>query len=241
MRRAGVPILLFLNQWGCLVLNLPLPPPGFRGLDPGQPVRVYRRHLPHWRQNGATYFVTFRLNDALPGVKQDELRRLRENWERTHPEPRSEDEWEQHTRDIIRRTEAWSDEGHGACWFREPRWAQHLQDRLQHFNGQRYHLGCSVVMPNHCHLVIRPFEGQELEDIIGTVKGVSAKHINTATSNSGNLWQQECFDRIIRDGEHLWHVIQYIGKNTRLAGLPQEQWHLWIDPEWHASGWKFVS
>jgi putative transposase len=30
------------------------------------PMRIYWRNLPHWRQNGATYFVTFRLADSIP-------------------------------------------------------------------------------------------------------------------------------------------------------------------------------
>ena len=41
-------------------------PPGFRGLDPDKRIRIYTRHLPHRRQDGATYFVTFRLADSLP-------------------------------------------------------------------------------------------------------------------------------------------------------------------------------
>src|SRR4051794_6353839 len=36
--------------------NLPAPP-GFQGLHPHKPLTVYVRHLPHWRQDGATYFV----------------------------------------------------------------------------------------------------------------------------------------------------------------------------------------
>src|SRR5438270_11212711 len=64
--------------------NLPAPP-GFQGLDPDKPVTVYQRHLPHWRQDGATYFVTFRLADALPQSKLDELAELQAAWERQHP------------------------------------------------------------------------------------------------------------------------------------------------------------
>src|SRR5262249_62338873 len=64
--------------------NLP-PPPGFQGLHPDNPVTVYQRHLPHWRQDGATYFVTFRLADSLPQSKLDELALLKEAWERQHP------------------------------------------------------------------------------------------------------------------------------------------------------------
>ena len=39
----------------------PTPPPGFQGLRADIPIVIYRRNLPHWRQVGASYFVTFRL------------------------------------------------------------------------------------------------------------------------------------------------------------------------------------
>gem|GEM_PF-1756954 len=57
------------------------PPPGFRGLDPDQPIEIYKRNLPHWRQTGATYFVTFCLGDALPGSKKSQLKSMRRDWE----------------------------------------------------------------------------------------------------------------------------------------------------------------
>jgi putative transposase len=44
----------------------------------------------------------------------------------------------------------------------------------------------------------------------------------------------------VRDEEHLWRVVQYIGRNPRKAGLPREQWVRWIDPAWQKAGWNFV-
>src|SRR5947209_9089057 len=96
------------------------PPPGFHGLHADKPVTMYHRHLPHWRQEGATYFVTFRLADALPQSKLEQLRFFREQWEREHPPPRSEKDWEEFARQITRRTEAWMDEGYGECVFKSP-------------------------------------------------------------------------------------------------------------------------
>ena len=61
-----------------------------------------------------------------------------------------------------------------------------------------------------------------------------------APADHGSLWQQESFDRIVRDEEHLWRVIQYIGRNPAKAGLPRTQWNRWIDPNWEALGWRFV-
>lgn len=129
------------------MLNLPELPPNFLGLHPDKPIRVYQRYLPHWRQDGATYFVTFRLGDALPQQQFQFLRRLRAEWERTHPPPRSDAAWEEHTREIVRRTEAWLDEGYGTCPFREPRHAEQLEEALLHFQNERYYLSCYVVMP----------------------------------------------------------------------------------------------
>ena len=97
-------------------LNLD-PPPGFRGLHPDLPVTIYHRRLPHWRQPGATYFLTFRLADALPQSKQSELQQWRAEWELTHPEPRNEAEWLDFARRHAVRVEGWLDEGYGECVF----------------------------------------------------------------------------------------------------------------------------
>jgi len=53
-------------------------PPGFQELSPYKPIWVYTRHLPHWRQEGATYFVTFHLKDSLPKAALLEIQKLRE-------------------------------------------------------------------------------------------------------------------------------------------------------------------
>lgn len=216
------------------------PPPNFRGLDPFLPVSVYYRHLPHWRQTGATYFVTFRQADALPQTKLRFLQRLRMEWERSNPAPRSEQAWEAYTRDIVRRSEAWLDEGHGSCLLRNYDSAVHLEKSLLHFQDSRYFLSCYVIMPNHCHLVVCPYQDFRLEDILQGIKGVAARRINLRNALSGGLWQEESYDRIIRDEEHLWRSLQYIGQNPRRAGLPEAAWRRWVHPAWEAAGWRFL-
>jgi REP element-mobilizing transposase RayT len=220
------------------MFNLP-PPPHFQGLDPNLPVEVYYRNLPHWRQQGATYFVTFRLDDALPTAKQELLRALRAQWEATHPPPCSEDDRKRYAREVTRRAERWLDEGHGECVFRE-RWAaQLLAHALVHFQAQRYFTFCYVVMPNHCHLIIRPFAGYRLEKILQVCKGYVAHEVNARLKRSGSLWQDESYDQIVRDEEHLWRIVQYIGQNPRKPGLPRERWMRWIHPDWQRAGWDF--
>jgi hypothetical protein len=58
--------------------------------DPDEPISNISGNLPHWRQNGTIYFVTFRLADSLPQKKLDILTRERAEWHRTHPEPHDE-------------------------------------------------------------------------------------------------------------------------------------------------------
>jgi REP element-mobilizing transposase RayT len=95
-------------------------------------------------------------------------------------------------------------------------------------------------MPNHCHLLIRPFTDWTLEKILQGIKGVSSHQINGKVGSSGSLWQDESYDRIVRDEEHLWRVVQYIGNNPLKAGLALESWRRWIEPSWQAAGWRFV-
>jgi REP element-mobilizing transposase RayT len=214
-------------------------PPGFRGLQPDLPITGYYRHMPHWRQDGATYFVTFRLGDALPQCKIDELRALRRDWEALHPPPRSDQDWESYTREVTVKEERWMDESHGACQFAEPRFSQVLREAILFFQDQRYVVSCFTIMPNHCHLVIRPFPMHDLERILQVCKGYAASRVNRALGESGTFWQEESFDRIVRDEEHLYKVIQYIGRNPRSAGIPTEQWVRWVHPSWREAGWSF--
>jgi REP element-mobilizing transposase RayT len=235
--------------------NLP-PPPGFQGLREDLPLKVYWRHLPHWRQDGATYFVTYRLADSLPREQLDYLRRLRGEWERRNPPPRSDQAWDALTRDLMQRIEDWLDLGSGSCCLRDPRAADLLVGAFHHFDTLdqadldesnrtphqvRYELGCYVVMPNHVHAIIRPLQPDvhPLEKILQSWKTYTAREINALFQIRGSLWVQESFDRIIRDEEHLWRTIRYIGNNPAKAKLNPKDCRMWIRPSW-SSGWGFA-
>ena len=215
------------------------PPPGFRGLDPDLPIRRYYRHLPHYRQEGATYFVTFRLGDSIPAEQLEYLKSLKKEFEATRSRPDVPKEWDAFAKQIFALVDKWLDAGHGSCWFKQDRFARELIRAILHFQNQRYFVSSYVVMANHCHLTIRPFSGFDLEAVLGSIKSVVAHFINRSTGRDGNLWQQESFDRIIRDEEHLYRVIQYIGNNPRNAGLPPNRWRRWVHPDWERLGWGF--
>ncbi|MCA9175248.1 MAG: transposase [Planctomycetales bacterium] len=165
---------------------------------------------------------------------------MRRDWEHANPPPRTRDAWMAFLRKEFRQVEKWIDAGHGACWLRQPRYAGKMIDTLMHSHQVHYELGCFAVMPNHVHLVVRPFGGVQLENLIGAIKTITAREINRREARSGPLWHQESYDRILRDEDHLWHVVQYIGRNPRQAGLPKHDWHRWLNPAWEPYGWRFV-
>jgi putative transposase len=218
-----------------------LPPPGFQGLREDMAVGAYFRHMPHWRQKGATYFVTFRLGDSLPQSKLRELAAWRTVWERRHPCPRSDAVWRELAYEVMQRVEAWLDQGIGSCVLRDRPNAASVADAMHHFEGRRYELASYVIMPNHVHLLLRPLLDDEhsLEKIVQSWKQFSAKRINARLGKSGSVWQEESFDRIVRDEEHLYRCIQYIGANPARAGISADKCLRWIRPQWEACGWKF--
>ncbi|MFN7875240.1 MAG: transposase [Pirellula sp.] len=219
-------------------LNLD-PPPGFLGLDPNKPIRRYIRHLPHWRQDGATYAITFRLADSLPQEVLEMIRSMRREWESKHLEPRSEAAWEDYAKSVANRVNEWLDQGAGECHFKNPIFANELARSILHFQNEQYHVASYVVMPNHCHLIMRPFSGFQLEELVKAIKDVTSRFVNRALRRKGELWQQESFDRIVRDELHLYQAIQYIGNNPRMVGLPESLWFRWVDPAWEAVHWGF--
>jgi len=204
------------------------PPPGFSAFDPRKAVTIRRRHMPHWRQDGSTYFVTFRLADSLPVTKLALWRAEREHWDRQHPTP-SEDECTQQQKEYQEKVERWLDGGSGSCVLADADMARIVEDRLRYFDGQQYTLFSFVIMPNHVHACVRPSDGVDLDTIIQPWKCVSAKMVNRALVRKGRLWQDECFDRIVRDAAHLRRVIHYIESNPAKAGVNAP---CWTTPAW---------
>ncbi len=217
------------------------PPPGFQGFRDDLPLKVYERDLPHWRQDGATYFVTFRLADSLPQAKLRELRAFQADWERRHPPPRSPEDFDQLARELFRRVEECLDQGFGSCRLRSHTVAWQAAVAMDATDPALCELGCYVIMPNHVHAVARPLAPATypLENITKRWKGSSSRSIHESSGDFGTLWQPESFDLIIRDEEHLWRVIQYIGANPRKARLRAGESLLWIKPEWVELGWRF--
>ena len=81
--------------------------------------------------------------------------------------------------------------GHGKCVLRQPAIAQIVSKSLRHFDGDRYHLGDFVVMPNHVHLLVCLINETDIEKQCYSWKKYTAMQINRVLSQSGRFWQEE--------------------------------------------------
>jgi carbamoylphosphate synthase large subunit/REP element-mobilizing transposase RayT len=198
-------------------------PPVFRAMNPHGTVKITRRNLPHWHQEGATYFVTFRLADAVPANIQRQWREEHETWLKFHPEPWDTKTKHEYQRRFREERERWLDRGHGECLLRDWKPREIVANALRHFDGERYTLDAWVIMPNHVHVILQPAANQGLSDILHSWKSFTSKQVNETFGRSGALWQDENFDRILRDSEELEHTRTYLRNNPEKAGLKDEE------------------
>lgn len=207
---------------------------GFREFNEYGEVRIYEHGvLPHWRQDGCTYFVTFRLADSLPRSVWGGLQDERKAWLRAHGVDPSAKDWKrpfaklsqqlqrEYERSVGAQLNRHLDEGHGECLLRHGSTSDIVAAALDHFHGERVWTGDFVVMPNHVHVLMTPMDGFELEDVLRSIKGFSAKEINHALGKYGTLWQRESYDHIVRDERQLEAFQNYIRDNPAKAGLTE--------------------
>jgi REP element-mobilizing transposase RayT len=199
------------------------PPP-----DPSAPNPLiaglhFRGKLPHLKQEGALYFVTFRLADSLPAHEIARLKHERHailEQARAAKSPLTWHEEQQLLAWYCDKVEALLDAGRGACWLSEPQIAALVADALDHFDGQRYELRAWVVMPNHVHVVVRPMPGQTLSDLLHSWKSFTSSKANQLLHRTGEtFWQAESFDHWIRDDEERARLAAYVENNPVKAGF----------------------
>jgi REP element-mobilizing transposase RayT len=185
-------------------------------------------YLPHWTlTTGGLYAVTYRLADSLPRavlerfvMERDELIRK----EQRKSEGLSDLQMQELMRLHSQRIEAALDAGSGACWLKRPEIAERVVGNWLHFDGQRYCLHAWCVMPNHVHVLLEPLTGFTLADIVHSWKSFTAKFANKLLGRSGNFWQPEYYDHLIRDDADYTHAIWYIEQNPAKAGLTDWCW-----------------
>lgn len=198
-----------------------------RFFNPYDDVRQSRNRLPHWQQEGAVYFVTFRLADSLPVrfIREWEAERLA--WTEWHPLPWTPEVEREYRLRFSAQFDALLDAGHGSCPLRNTEAAHIVGGTLANFEGVRCSQFAWVVMPNHVHALFVLGKTERLEDLVRSWKTWSARQVNALTGRTGSLWQKDYFDRLVRNCGHFENCVRYIRRNPQKAGLREGEFLLW--------------
>lgn len=210
-------------------MKSPIP---FRAFDERAAVRIYHHGtLPHWRQDGCTYFVTFRLADSLPHSVVAKLKEKRNQWLIRHQiNPLSnnwrdelsrlpDEERREYERQMAKALNTELDVGYGSCVLRTPEISAIAASGLEHHHGTGMWTGDYIIMPNHVHALLTPLAPHTLEDVLKSIKGRTAIDINRAIDSKGKLWQRDSYEHIVRNVEQLRAFQTYIRDNPTEPNL----------------------
>jgi putative transposase len=101
--------------------------------------------------------------------------------------------------------------------FHVDRWARLMLSTLNHYDGTGYKLHAYVIMPDHLHLLITPFES--IEKSVQLIKGGFSFRAKRELQWNGEIWQPGFTDHRIRDEEDWKRHLEYIRQNPVEAKL----------------------
>ena len=107
-----------------------------------------------------------------------------------------------------------------------------IMSALGHFDGSRYELFACVVMDDHVHVLVKPLESYRLQKIVHSWKSFTAHKFQKECGRKVPIWQEEYFDRIVRDEKEFLDKAQYIFNNPlkRWPEMDEYPW-VWVKPE----------
>lgn len=215
---------------------------------------AYRSRLPHLLPIGASFFVTFRLADALPRTV---IRTLQETFDlkiQAIKVKKSQDykkQIQEEKKRLFGQYDKQLDhEPYGSCALIQPEIMALIKEQLHRFDDELYELRAYCIMPNHVHILIdtaiqvteyemidgemRPFlldnapeEFKELFQIMKRIKGASAYYCNQFLKTTGeSFWQKDSYDHYVRNEKEWSNILWYILQNPVKAALVKD-WKEW--------------
>jgi REP element-mobilizing transposase RayT len=98
---------------------------------------------------------------------------------------------------------------------------------LRHFDNRRYELYAAVAMNDHVHTLVKPLAGHHLHSLVHSWKSFTAHKFRRDYGRPNPVWQEEYFDRIVRDEQEFLEKAQYI-LNNPVKRWPEAQDYPWI-------------
>ena len=201
----------------------------------------HRRRLPHIQPIGATFFVTINLEGAIPKDRLEALKRARDQAIREIRRKPDLRETEKNRkvfeakRAFFKKYDSCLDkpEAGSPRWLEQPGIARLVMDKFHEYNGTYYDLLACCIMSNHVHVLFGfsvqlPVDGSPVDEkkykqlwqVMKLIGGGSATLANRILGRVGqSFWQEEYFDRYIRNEMHLANAFSYTIMNPVKAGI----------------------
>jgi leucyl-tRNA synthetase len=107
----------------------------------------------------------------------------------------------------------------GSCALKDEVVASMLETILRS-DGKHYHLDSWVILPNHFHAILQPYQGHDIQDIVQA--WVSHETVYQLLSHRGQLWADSVDFRVIQNQEEYVQTRQHILDQPAALGL--EDW-----------------
>ena len=189
----------------------------------------WRSRLPHWEVNDQWHFVTIRCQGTLPLATQEKVRAIHGKLQSIQA---NSSDFHRLQRQYFLIAEKYLDQRRGFTPFKDQRCCHLMLQLLETIEADGWALGEATVMPNHIHILIKNVQSPFLmKQVVTRFKGRSARRLNLYLKRRGRFWQQDWFDRWMRNEAELTKVVRYIRDNPIKARLARN----WADYRWRIS------
>jgi REP element-mobilizing transposase RayT len=159
---------------------------------------THTRRLPHLHAIGHPTFLTWRLHNSLP--QNDAFSTITTGQSFTAID-----------RQLDTATK-------GPLHLRNPELATMLISALRHRHETAYNLHSWVIMANHVHILVTPHI--PVPTLMRSLKRFTARQANKILGHTGHsFWQDESYDRLVRNEKEFNSIVWYIEMNPVRAGL----------------------
>ncbi len=115
-------------------------------------------------------------------------------------------------------------------WRCRPRVTLSTQERalvlkaLRHWDDLKWKIFSAIVLPDHVHVLAQPLPHPQggtfnLAEILHSIKSFTAHRLTHLRGSRGSIWQDESYDRIVRDEAEFLEKWNYIRNNPVKLGL----------------------
>jgi REP element-mobilizing transposase RayT len=161
----------------------------------------HERRLPHYHAIGRPIFLTWSLHGSLPAG-------------RSFPPGTTSGQA------FVAMDRLLDNARTGPLYLRQPEIARMVVEAIDYHESalDHYHLHNYVVMGNHVHILVTP--RVEVSKVMQSLKRFTAKEANRMLNRTGRpFWQEESYDRLVRDETEFRRIARYIEMNPVKAGL----------------------